>query len=159
MPCTLHGKETLFDWYYCSSQGPCRVHNTWDPLKIHFKPTQPEAPVLWLPRSFPGLQTAVDYVQQALQAEVTALSGQEYGSFATLNGVPLQMQFITDADVTSGARRAFGQSCLTEQNTVYEVRAPLLAQQGLRTLSDLCACGLVTAYTTRFCFHEPLLVG
>ena len=84
------------------------------------EPRARQAPVLAL-RRFPGLQTAVDYVQQALQAEVTDLSGQDYGSFATLNGVPLQMQFITAADVTSGARRGYGQSCLTEQNTVYEV--------------------------------------
>lgn len=73
---------------------------------------------------FPGLKTAVDFIQSVLQEEVTLATGQDYGSFATLNGVPLAMDFITNADITAGARRVYGQSCLTESNTLYDVRYP-----------------------------------
>lgn len=70
---------------------------------------------------FPGLKTAVDYIQSVLQEQVTLATGQDYGSFAALNGIPLSMDFITNSDVTAGARRVYGQSCLTESNTLYEV--------------------------------------
>ena len=56
-----------------------------------------------------------------LQEQVTTATGKDYGSFATLNGVPLAMDFITNSDITAGARRVYGQSCLTESNTLYEV--------------------------------------
>lgn len=72
---------------------------------------------------FPGLKTALDYIQSALQAEVALATGQDYGSFATLNGVPLGAQFITAQDVTAGARRGYGQSCLAEPNALYDVSA------------------------------------
>jgi hypothetical protein len=81
---------------------------------------------------FPALKTAVDYIQSVLQVEVTLATGQDYGSFAALNGVPLNMAFITNADITAGARRSYGQSCLTESNTLYEVRI-------LRDCKSLCA--------------------
>ena len=64
------------------------------------------------------------YLQAALQAEVALVTGQPYGSFASLNGVPLSMDFITAADLVDGERRGFGQSCLSEENAVYDVRAP-----------------------------------
>ena len=74
-------------------------------------------------RRFPGLQVAVAYLQAALQQEVATITGQPFGSFASLNGVPLNMDFITAADIVDGAKRGFGQSCLTEENAVYQARA------------------------------------
>jgi len=64
----------------------------------------------------------LDYIQAALQEQVAMVSGQDYGSFASINGVPLGLEFITSQDVTNGARRSYGQSCLTEPNVLYDVR-------------------------------------
>lgn len=103
-------------------------------------------------RRFPGLRLALDYVQAALQAQVALATGQDYGSFATLNGVPLGLQFITAQDVTAGARRGYGQSCLAEPNALYDVRTSYLCcpcsfryfrLQGCFKLSPICGknCG------------------
>ena len=72
-------------------------------------------------RRFPGLQIVMDYLQSVLQVQVTEATGETFGTYATVNGVPLAFDLITAADVADGARRGFGQSCLTESNTVYEV--------------------------------------
>ncbi len=71
---------------------------------------------------FPGLKTALDYILAGIQAQVAVATGQAYGSFASLNGVPLGLDFITTQDVTTGARRSYGQSCLSERNALYDVR-------------------------------------
>lgn len=68
----------------------------------------------------------MDYLQSVLQVQVTEATGQNFGTFATVNGVPLAINLVTAADVSSGARRGFGQSCLTESNTVYQARWPSL---------------------------------
>ncbi len=78
------------------------------------------------------------YLQAALQQEVATISGQPFGSFASLNGVPLNMDFITAADITNGAKRGFGQACLTEENAVYQARAPDLAAVLPPILAVLC---------------------
>ena len=70
---------------------------------------------------FPGLKIVMDYLQSVLQVQVTEATGQNFGTFATVNGVPLAFNLITAVDLSKGARRGFGQSCLTESNTVYQV--------------------------------------
>ena len=70
----------------------------------------------------------MDYLQSVLQVQVTEATGQNFGTFATVNGVPLAFNLITTVDLSKGARRGVGQSCLTESNAVYEVwrAAPML---------------------------------
>ena len=72
-------------------------------------------------RRFPGLKIVMDYLQSVLQVQVTEATGQNFGTFATVNGVPLACTQITSVDLSKGARRGFGQSCLTESNALYEV--------------------------------------
>ncbi len=71
---------------------------------------------------FPGLNIVMDYLQSVLQVQVTEATGQNFGTFATINGVPLAFNLVTAANLAAGARRGFAQSCLTESNTVYQVR-------------------------------------
>lgn len=84
---------------------------------------------------FPGLKTVLDYIQATLQEQVAMVSGQDYGSFASISGVPLGFEFITSQDVTTGARRSYGQSCLSEPNVLYDVRAPTIASPRSRPLA------------------------
>ena len=70
---------------------------------------------------FPGLNIVMDYLQSVLQVQVTEATGQNFGTFATINGVPLAFNLVTAANLAAGARRGFAQSCLTESNTVYQV--------------------------------------
>ena len=73
---------------------------------------------------FPGLNIVMAYLQSVLQVQVTEATGQNFGTFATINGVPLAFSLVTAADLSAGARRGFAQSCLTESNTLYQVRLP-----------------------------------
>lgn len=81
---------------------------------------------------FPGLKIVMDYLQSVLQVQVTEATGQNFGTFATVNGVPLAFNLVTAADVSNGARRGFGQSCLAEQNAVYQVQAPACSAHMIR---------------------------
>ncbi|CAL8470071.1 g9613 [Coccomyxa elongata] len=87
---------------------------------------------------FPGLKMALDYIQAGIQAQVAVATGQAYGSFASLNGVPLGLDFITTQDVTTGARRSYGQSCLSERNALYDGTVLVAGDDNLVTSAEDC---------------------
>ncbi|CAL5218474.1 g159 [Coccomyxa viridis] len=87
---------------------------------------------------FPGLNIVMDYLQSVLQVQVTEATGQNFGTFATINGVPLAFNLVTAANLAAGARRGFAQSCLTESNTVYQGQVLVAGASNLQATAEDC---------------------